>query len=118
LSTSQVPTVLVDRGKLSTPESEPPFSAARSLPTELMEHPRYRVLQVLGYGGMGIVYKAEHRFMERLVALKVIHPELVNRPGMVERFHREIKTAARLTHPNIVPAFDAEQWGNLPFLVL
>jgi hypothetical protein len=88
------------------------------LPPELAGHPRYQVLELLGTGGMGAVYKAEHRLMERHVALKVINPGLLKRPAAVERFHREVKAAARLTHPNIVTAYDADQAGATHFLVM
>jgi serine/threonine protein kinase/putative intracellular protease/amidase len=88
------------------------------IPVALQEHPRYRVLKVLGRGGMGVVYKAEHRLMERPVALKVISRRLIANPLAVERFQREVKLAARLTHPNIVVAHDAEQAGDLHFLVM
>jgi hypothetical protein len=88
------------------------------LPTELAQHPRYRVLQLLGAGGMGVVYKAEHQLMERPVALKVIGHNLVGDPATIERFRREVKSAARLTHPNIVAAYDAEQAGDTHFLVM
>lgn len=87
-------------------------------PAALREHPRYRLISLLGAGGMGVVYKAEHRLMHRLVALKIIHPELVQAAGMVERFHREVRAAARLSHPNIIHAYDAEQAGSTHFLVM
>jgi CheY-like chemotaxis protein len=93
-------------------EAEPP------LPPALADHPRYCVLEWLGSGGMGIVYKARHRLMDRLVALKVLNACLVNRPAAVERFHREVKAAARLCHPNIVHAYDAGQAGDTHFLVM
>jgi WD40 repeat protein len=67
---------------------------------------------------MGIVFKAEHRLMERIVALKTIHKSLTQRHEAVERFRQEAKAAARLSHPNIVAAFDAEQAGELHFLVM
>ena len=90
----------------------------QEIPQPLREHPRYRVLGLLGAGGMGAVYKAEHRLMERMVALKVINPNLVSSPAALERFEREVKTAAKLSHANIVTAHDAEQAGNLHFLVM
>ena len=73
---------------------------------------------MLGRGGMGVVYKAEHRLMERVVALKVISRRMISNPSAVERFQREFKAAARLTHPNIVVAHDADQAGGLHFLVM
>jgi WD40 repeat protein/serine/threonine protein kinase len=88
------------------------------LPPELQAHSRYRVLALLGAGGMGAVYKAEHRFMDRQVALKVMTRALVGSTASVERFRREFKAAARLSHPNIVAAYDAEQAGDLHYLVM
>ena len=84
----------------------------------LKDHPRYRVGELLGVGGMGAVYKAEHLLMERPVALKVLNRDLIDRPATLERFRREVRAAARLTHPNIVAAFDAEQVGDVHFLVM
>jgi hypothetical protein len=92
--------------------------AGEGVPAELADHPRYRVLEVLGSGGMGTVYKSLHRLMERPVALKVIRQDFTRDGGAVERFRREVKGAARLTHPNIVTAYDAEQAGDTHFLVM
>jgi len=58
---------------------------------------------------MGAVDKAEHRLMERLVALKVISPTLLDNAAAVDRFRRELWAVARLSHPNVVTAFDADQ---------
>jgi hypothetical protein len=88
------------------------------IPQELVGHPRYRVLGLLGAGGMGVVYKAVHCLMDRLVALKVLRPELLDKPASVERFRKEVRAAARLAHPNIVTAHDADQAGPLHFLVM
>ncbi len=88
------------------------------LPDELTEHPRYRIVKLIGRGGMGDVYRAEHRLMNRSVALKLINSRLIRNPQAVERFRREVQAAAQLTHPNIVTAFDAEQAGNLHFLAM
>lgn len=84
----------------------------------LANHERYEVLELVGRGGMGDVYRAEHRMMKRPVALKIIKPELVARKSAVERFRREVEAAARLSHPNIVTSYDAEQAGDLHFLVM
>ena len=64
------------------------LAASRDVPPELAHHPRYRVLELLGHGGMGAVYKAEHQVMERLVALKVINRKLLDDPAAFERFQR------------------------------
>jgi serine/threonine protein kinase len=109
----------VSPGEAETlPPETAPLPVDPGIPPELADHPRYRVLELLGSGGMGRVYKAEHRIMERIVALKVINRNLVENPAAVERFRREVKTAARLIHPNIVTAFDAEQVEDCHFLVM
>ena len=95
-------------------ERQPPAAVDGSL----AEHPRYRIVELIAKGGMGDVFKAEHRLMERTVALKVIRQELMRKPEAVERFHREVKTAASLSHPNIVTSHDAEQAGDVHFLVM
>jgi WD40 repeat protein len=102
---------------LDTPSS-PKVPRAPEVPPELISHPRYRVLGLLGAGGMGAVFSAEHRRMERVVALKVIRPNLMDNPAAVERFRLEVKAAARLAHPNIVTAHDADQAGDVHFLVM
>jgi WD40 repeat protein len=89
-----------------------------AIPEPLREHPRYRVIRLLGRGGMGNVYLAEHRHMDRMVALKVIDPSILDNPAAVRRFRQEVKAAAQLSHPNIVQAHDAEEAGGLHFLVL
>ncbi len=88
------------------------------VPAALRDHPRYQVQELLGAGGMGAVFKAQHKLMQRTVALKVIDSSLVANPGMVERFRREVQAAARLSHPNIVHAHDADQAGDAHFLVM
>jgi WD40 repeat protein/serine/threonine protein kinase len=88
------------------------------LPADLAAHPRYRVQEWLGTGGMGTVYRAEHLIMERAVALKVIRRQLIAKPAAIERFRHEVKMAARLVHPNIVTAYDADQAGETHFLVM
>src|SRR5262249_7323770 len=77
---------------------------------------QYLLLERLGEGGMGQVFKARHRLLKRLAALKVIRPELLSHPQAVRRFHQEIQAVARLAHPNIVTAYDAEQAENRHFL--
>ena len=67
---------------------------------------------------MGVVLKAEHRRMKRIVALKVISPAAVKTPDAVKRFHREVEAAAKLTHPNLVIAFDADEANGAHFLVM
>ncbi len=89
-----------------------------AIPPELENHPRYSVKARLGMGGMGVVYRAEHRLMQRDVAIKVIHPRLIDRPQAVARFHHEVQAAARLSHEHVVRAYDAEQVDTVHFLVM
>jgi serine/threonine-protein kinase len=79
---------------------------------------QYRLLEPLGKGGMGQVYKAEHLVMKRLVALKLVAPHLVEDADAVARFHAEVQAAARLSHPNVVTAHDAAEFDGRHFLVL
>jgi hypothetical protein len=89
------------------------------VPPGLADHPRYRVIKLLGRGGMGAVYLAEHRHMERPVALKVVSADLVGNADAVRRFRQEVTAAARLgPHPHVVAVFDADQVGELHFLVM
>jgi serine/threonine protein kinase len=78
----------------------------------------YVILDLLGVGGMGQVYKAQHRRMKRIVALKLLAPEVARKPKLVQRFHQEMQAAARLMHPNIVAAFDADEADGKHFLVM
>ena len=67
---------------------------------------KYRIVRVIGVGGMGTVYEAEHIVISRHVALKVLSPEFVGRPETVERFFREAKAASSIGHPNIIDIYD------------
>lgn len=78
----------------------------------------YVLLDKLGEGGMGMVFKAEHRRMKRLVALKVLSPSYTKSPAAVQRFQREVEAVAKLEHTNIVTAYDADQAGDTHFLVM
>ncbi|MBX3450935.1 MAG: protein kinase [Planctomycetaceae bacterium] len=78
----------------------------------------YVITDKLGQGGMGMVLKAEHRVMKRVVALKVLSPALVKTSELRQRFQREVHAAARLSHHNIVTAFDADEAGGIHYLVM
>src|ERR1700722_11950573 len=79
---------------------------------------QYRILGELGRGGMGRVFRAEHRTMNRIVALKVLAPEVLRTDRAQELFLREVRAAAQLVHPNIVTAYDANEIEGRFFLVL
>jgi serine/threonine-protein kinase len=79
---------------------------------------RYVILDRLGSGAMGRVYKAHHLLMGRSVAIKIIAPEIASNARVVARFQREMKLVGRLDHPNVVRAFDADQLGQMLFIVM
>jgi len=78
----------------------------------------YRILKVLGRGGMGLVFQAEDPTLGRLCALKVMLPELAQRPEMKERFIREARAAALIEHDNIVPIYQVGEDRGLPFIAM
>ena len=78
----------------------------------------YLVLDKLGHGGMGVVLKAKHRRMERVVALKVLSPEVSKNSHSIARFQREVRAIAKLNHTNIVHAYDADEVNGRCFLVM
>ena len=78
----------------------------------------YVVLDKLGRGGMGAVYKAQHKRMKRVVALKMLPSSATKSPEAVKRFQREVEAAAKLSHPNIVTAYDADEAKGVHFLVM
>ena len=67
---------------------------------------RYEILELLGEGGMGVVYRAHDTQLKREVAVKVLREDAVSDPKRIERFEREAHAVARLTHPNILEIFD------------
>ncbi len=76
------------------------------------------ILDHIASGGMGEVYKAEHRRMKRVVVVKILHPESTKSELALRRFQREVEAAAKLSHPNIVTAFDADVEKDIHFLVM
>ena len=79
---------------------------------------RYIILDRIGSGSMGRVYKAHHQMMDRVVALKIIAPEIASNERVVARFQREMKLVGRLDHPNVVRAFDADQINKILYIVM
>ena len=87
-------------------------SSGDSLPPELTALPGYEIKRKLGQGGMGVVYLAHNRMMGRDEVLKVMGQHHMGYPGALERFLREIRSVAKLQHPNIVTAYHAAQIGQ------
>jgi len=80
--------------------------------------PDFTILGELGRGGMGVVYLAVDVNLDREVAIKVLPPYLAREPGVRDRFLREARTAAKLTHPNIVTVYRADEMGGVVFFVM
>ncbi|MBM3983666.1 MAG: serine/threonine protein kinase, partial [Planctomycetes bacterium] len=85
---------------------------------DIPQIPGFQMLSVLGDGGMGTVFKALHLKMNKVVALKLIKSGWARDRDFHVRFAREVKTLARLDHPNVVPIFDASSWSGLPYLTM
>lgn len=79
---------------------------------------RYIILDRIGSGSMGRVYKAHHQLMDRVVALKIIAPEIAANERVSARFQREMKLVGRLDHPNVVRAFDADRANRVLYIVM
>ncbi len=94
------------------------FLAPAEAPDEIGRLGPYRVLAVLGQGGMGVVFKAMDPHLDRLVALKAMLPTMASTPGARESFFREAKAAAALKHPHIVTIFQVGEDRGAPFLAM
>ncbi|NKQ34953.1 MAG: protein kinase [Chloroflexi bacterium] len=79
---------------------------------------QYIIEEKLGQGGMATVYKARHQRLNRLVAIKVLHPAFKDDESFLRRFTREAQVVAQLEHPNIVPVYDFAEFEGLPYLVM
>jgi predicted Ser/Thr protein kinase len=80
--------------------------------------PQLEIIALLGKGGMGAVYKARQPSLDRIVALKILPPQTAGGPGFVERFNREARALAKLTHPNIVAVHEFGQTNGLLFFIM
>src|SRR6267142_1563497 len=118
-ATGMLEDLVVDAGVFHEPAAEPQFVDAgfeRRLRRALGDD--YELLEELGSGGFGRVYRARDLGLEREVAIKVLHPALTADLGVVERFRREAQLAARLSHPNIVGIYDIQGRAGLQWYVM
>ena len=76
------------------------------------------ILEVIGHGGMGIVYKARQTELDRIVALKILRPGIVDDAGFAERFQREARALAKLNHPNIITVYDFGRRDELYYFLM
>ncbi len=116
--------VRVDHAGATVVAESTPFSSARgsiapsSSVSGTLVAGRYEILGLLGSGGMGTVYRARDRELDELVALKVLRRELVDTPGILDRFRREAKLARRVTHTNVARVFDIGEHEGEKFLTM
>ncbi len=111
---SQLDESFTDRGP-AVGVAPPP---ADTVPPGLAEHPDYEVIRELGRGGMGVVYLVRNKLMGRMEVLKVVGGHLMERPGVRDRFLREVQSAAKLQHKNIVIAYSAMRLGESMILAM
>jgi serine/threonine-protein kinase len=98
-----------------SPDPQPPLSGTGLIGTVLNE--RYRLESKLGSGGMSTVYLALDQTLERRVAIKVLHREMSDQPDQLERFRRESRAVAQISHPNVVAVIDAGDDAGHPYIV-
>jgi eukaryotic-like serine/threonine-protein kinase len=79
---------------------------------------RYEILQILGEGGMGAVYKARDRELNRMVALKVIRPDLAGHQAIIDRFKQELLLATQVTHKNVIRIYDLSEADGMKFITM
>lgn len=114
-STVQLCTHLASRGWLTPYQQTQILSGQQE---RLLLGP-YRILEPLGEGGMGLVFKAKQAKLDRLVALKIIRPQiLASRPEILSRFNREARAIAQVNHPNIVILFDADEFEGTHYIAM
>tara|TARA_R110002111_G_scaffold260623_1_gene332139 strand:+ start:46823 stop:49360 length:2538 start_codon:yes stop_codon:yes gene_type:complete len=109
----QLASQLVTEGKLTSYQAS---ALLKGKPDLLID--KYLILDLIDVGGMGMVFKAIHRTMNRLVALKMISQQMLASDDQIRRFKREVRVAATLEHPNIVRAYDADEARGINFLVM
>ncbi len=105
-----------DRPSALSPSSISSISAFQGLQPGVLFGGRYEIMGVLGQGGMGAVYKARDRELDRLIALKVIRPELATDPAILARFKQELILSRNITHKNVVRIFDLGEADGIRFI--
>jgi tetratricopeptide (TPR) repeat protein/predicted Ser/Thr protein kinase len=100
-----------------TPSVEAPYAQGEELVGTLLAE-RYEILSLLGQGGMGAVYKARDTELERMVALKLIRPDLASNPEILRRFKQELILAREVTHRNVIRIFDLGQTKGFKFITM
>src|SRR5213594_300627 len=114
------PACLLEQGAVSDTgaQSEPTRFQPPGLDEVARLFPQLEILAFIGKGGMGAVYKARQPSLDRFVALKILPSQTASGPGFAERFNREARALARLSHPNIVAVHEFGQANGLPFFIM
>ena len=106
----------------AAPDTAAKSEAAQFQPPGIQEisrlFPQLEILSLIGKGGMGAVYRARQPALDRIVALKILPPQVATGSNFVERFNREARALAKLNHPNIVAVYEFGQAGGLPYFII
>src|SRR5947207_4975738 len=103
---------------VGVPNAPPSSGSGSGLQPGFILGGRYEMLEALGVGGMGAVYKARDRELDRLVALKVIRPDLASNPAIIQRFKQELILARQITQRNVVRIFDLGEATGIKFITM
>lgn len=126
-SASLCPRCLLQAGFETQPESPTDGAGSNSYqptfipptPAELSsQFPQLEIIEVIGHGGMGVVYKARQIELDRIVALKILRPGISQEPGFAERFQREARALAKLNHPHIITVYDFGRRDSLFYFIM
>lgn len=104
----------------SSPATQAPTNAGAPISVEELSSrlPQLEIIELIGQGGMGAVYKAKQPSLGRIVAIKVLPPEFAKDPTFAERFAREVRTLGQLSHPNIVSVYDSGEVDGLHYFIM
>ncbi|WP_254514029.1 serine/threonine-protein kinase [Anatilimnocola floriformis] len=108
----------LESGGATSPATPPGGFSPPEIAILAAKFPQLEILELLGKGGMGAVYKARQRGLDRLVAIKILPPEIGNDPAFAERFAREARALGKLNHPHIVAVYDFGQVDGLYYFLM
>jgi len=112
------PACLLKQGTETSTQAEVTSFRPPSIEEMAQIFPQLEIIGLIGKGGMGAVYKARQPSLDRFVALKILPPQIAAGPGFTDRFNREARALARLSHPNIVAVHEFGQANSLPYLIM
>jgi serine/threonine protein kinase len=110
----QLAKILVDQGKITGFQAQEVLNGRGNQ----LQIGQYNIIDKIGAGGMGTVYRAQHKLMKRIVAIKVLSADRVKNETAIKRFKREAEAAARMSHPNIVQSYDSGEQEGKHYLVM